>query len=222
MHATTHIKPTDQADPAPLNVLRIDSSSRTGDSVTRYLTDELIQRLAQQHGNLHVVERDVSQGLPFINADWVGANYTPAAQRTAHQQQVLALSDRLVEELQQADAIVIGAPIYNFSVPASLKAWIDLVARAGLTFRYSSKGPEGLLANKRAALVMASGGTAIGSAIDFASGYLRHVLGFIGIQEVEIIRAERLMVNREHSMQKVKREIESTVSQLYQNFNHAA
>jgi FMN-dependent NADH-azoreductase len=101
----------------------------------------------------------------------------------------LAVSDALVAELEAADVIVIGAPIYNFSIPAVLKAWIDMVARAGVTFRYGEDGPEGLLNNKKAYVVMASGGVPIGSAMDFASPYLRHLLGFIGIHDVEFISA---------------------------------
>jgi len=93
-----------------------------------------------------------------------------------------------------ADVLVIGVPIYNFGIPAALKAWVDMVARARLTFRYTEQGPEGLLRVKRAYLVVASGGTAAGSAVDFATGYLRHVLGFLGIDDVEIIAADRAQV----------------------------
>jgi FMN-dependent NADH-azoreductase len=112
-------------------------------------------------------------------------------QRSAAQRAALAESDALVAELAAADLLVIGVPIYNFGVPAALKAWVDMVARARLTFRYTENGPEGLLRGKRAYLVVASGGTAVGSEIDFATGYLRHVLGFLGIEDVQIIAADR-------------------------------
>jgi FMN-dependent NADH-azoreductase len=92
-----------------------------------------------------------------------------------------------------ADVLVIGVPVYNFGIPASLKAWVDMIARARLTFRYTESGPVGLLRGKRAVLVVASGGTAVGSEIDFATDYLRHVLGFLGIDDVEIIAANRVM-----------------------------
>ena len=94
--------------------------------------------------------------------------------------------------MKKADAIVLTVPVYNFSVPSTLKAWIDHVCRAGVTFRYTDKGPEGLLRDRPVYLVMASGGVAFGSAVDFASGYLRQVLRFIGIEDVRLIGAERV------------------------------
>lgn len=109
---------------------------------------------------------------------------------TPAQRAALSVSDTLIKELQSADTIVIGVPIYNFSIPASLKAWIDQVARAGVTFKYTETGPEGLLTGKRAVLVVSSGGVAVGSDYDFATGYMRHVLGFIGITDVDIVAAD--------------------------------
>lgn len=177
----------------PNTVLHIDSSARFGGSVTRDLSAQIVAHLAPAS----VIRRDLADALPLIAADWVAANLTPADQRTPEQRAALALSDNLVEELRAADCIVIGAPIYNFGIPAGLKAWIDLVARAGLTFRYTETGPEGLLSGKRAIIALASGGTQVGSAADYASGYLRHVLGFIGITDVEIVAADRLMFDAE-------------------------
>ena len=121
-------------------------------------------------------------------------------------------NDALVQEVKEADIIMIAAPIYNFSIPASLKAWIDLIARAGLSFRYTSEGPVGLLTGKKAYVVIASGGTQIGSEIDFASGYLRHVLGFIGIDDVSLISAERF----NHEDQAAITKIQSQIVQLAQ------
>ncbi|MDH3266802.1 MAG: NAD(P)H-dependent oxidoreductase, partial [Gammaproteobacteria bacterium] len=112
--------------------------------------------------------------------------------RDAAQREALAFSDRLVAELQHADAIVIGAPIYNFNIPAALKAWIDMIARARVTFRYTDNGPKGLLEGKKAYIVVASGGVKIGSKADFATPYLRHALAFVGITDVEFIGAEQL------------------------------
>lgn len=177
-------------------ILRLDSSARTSGSVTRQLNDRVVERFAQS-GPVTVAVRDLADGLPFIDGEWVGANFTPAAERSEDQRAALALSDRLIEELRAADVLVIGVPIYNFGVPAVLKAWIDHVARAGITFRYSPDGPVGLLEGKRAVLTVASGGTEAGSAIDFASTYMRHVLGFIGIHDVDIVRADRQMVDAE-------------------------
>ena len=108
-----------------------------------------------------------------------------------------------------ADTIVIGTPIYNFSVPSTLKAWIDLVARVGVTFNYTETGPVGLLEGKRAIIAVASGGTQAGSDIDFATTYLRHVLGFIGITDVELVAADQLSMDEEGSMQRAKSAIEA-------------
>lgn len=184
-------------EPRPLKVLRIDSSARRQGSVTRELADLLVDRLASQAGGIRLVVRDLAEGLPFVNEEWISANFTDPGARSERQREVLAKSDSLVAELTEADVLIIGAPMYNFGIPAALKAWVDMVARARLTFRYGENGPVGLLTGKRAYLVMATGGTPVGSGIDFASGYLRHVLAFMGIMDVEIIAAERLMVQGE-------------------------
>ena len=180
-----------------LKVLRIDSSGRTHNSTTRELADLLIEQLGRQSGALDVTTRDVAAGLPFVNEEWINANFTDPDQRSERQRDVLAYSDKLVRELMDADILVIGAPIYNFGIPAALKAWVDMIARARVTFRYSENGPVGLLAGKRAILVVASGGTPVGGSMDFASTYLRHVLAFVGITDVATIAAERLMVQGE-------------------------
>ncbi|MDD9718897.1 NAD(P)H-dependent oxidoreductase [Dinoroseobacter sp. PD6] len=187
------------------SVLRIDSSPRSTSSVSRQLGDRILARL----GAAQVVSRDITAGLAAVDADWIGANFTPEAERTADQRAVLALSDSLVAELQAADTVLITLPIWNFGIPSTLKAWIDQVARAGVTFRYTPEGPVGLLEGKRAILAVASGGTEVGSAIDFATDYLRHVLGFIGIHEVEIVAADRLMVDAEASHAKADAAIDA-------------
>lgn len=195
-----------------LNVLLITASAQQKGSVTRRFASEMIDELESQHGVINLKERDVSQGLPFVDEDWVAANFTPADTRSKKQQDKLSLSDELVEEIKQADVLVMAAPIYNFSVPASLKAWIDMVCRVGLTFNYTSEGPVGLLKGKKAYIVIASGGTRIGSEIDYASDYLRHVLGFMGIDDVELISAERF----NHEDQGAINKIQSRIAQLVQ------
>ncbi len=177
----------------PRTVLHIDASARHEGSVTRELSALTVARLNADT----VLYRDLASALPQIDETWVNANFTPADQRDALQRDTLTLSDQLVDELRRADAIVIGTPVYNFSVPTSLRAWIDQVARVGETFRYTSEGPQGLLTDKRAVVVIASGGTAVGSEIDFASGYLRHMLGFMGVTDVELIAADRIGVDAE-------------------------
>lgn len=187
------------------SILRIDSSPRKGASVSRALADKVVARF----GASTVVERDVTAGLPVVGESWIGANFTPADDRTDAQKAELALSDSLVAELQAADVVVISLPIWNFGIPASLKAWVDLVARAGLTFSYTAEGPKGLLEGKRAVLVVASGGTEVDSQIDFATGYMRHVLGFIGIHDVDVVAADRMMVDPEASQSKANAAIEA-------------
>lgn len=188
------------------HILRIDASARKTGSVTRDLNDRVIAKFANS-GEVDVVARDLTEALPQITEDWVGANFTAPEERTPEQVAILKQSDTLVAELEAADVVVIGLPIYNFGVPTALKAWIDLVARAGKTFRYSENGPVGLLEGKRAVITVASGGTERGSDIDFATDYLAHVLGFIGIADVEFVSADRLAVDADASMTKAENAI---------------
>jgi len=172
------------------SILRIDSSARNDGSVSRELSGLLADALAGDAGTVTV--RDLAtHPVPQINGDWVGANFTDPAERSAEQHAHLAGSDVLVSELKAADQIIIGMPVYNFSVPAALKAWIDQIARARETFRYTENGPVGLLENKTAWIVVASGGVPVDSDVDFATPYLRHVLGFVGITDVRVIDGSR-------------------------------
>ena len=154
-----------------------------------------------------MVVRDLAAGLPFVTEAWVGANFTDEADRSEDQKAALSLSDILVNELFAADTLVIGVPIYNFGVPAALKAWIDMIARARKTFHYTANGPEGLLTGKQAFIVIVSGGTQMGSEIDFATGYLRHILGFIGITDVTFIAADQQMVKGETAVSEALQQI---------------
>jgi FMN-dependent NADH-azoreductase len=177
-------------------LLRIDASMRFDGSTTRTLADKLVDALGEKLGHVDIVNRDLAVAAPnFVDAAWIGANFTDPAERSDTQKEALAASDALVAKLKAADVLVIASPIYNFSVPAALKAWIDMVARARETFRYTPEGPKGLLEGKKAYLVIASGGTPIQSEIDFATDYLKHIMGFIGIQDVEIIAAGRQMAD---------------------------
>lgn len=172
------------------NVLRVDGSMRHDGSFSRQLADRVADRLAERHGPLSVTRRDLADGAPFVDAAWIGANFTPADARTPEQRAALTTSDALVAELKAADILVLATPIYNFGPPAALKAWIDMVARVGETFKYSEAGPKGLLEIDEAYLVVASGGTAIDSTVDFATPYLRHALGFIGVENVHLVGAD--------------------------------
>ncbi len=190
----------------PLNILRIDASARKDGSISRELADLYIDRIAERRA-VRVETRDTSDGLPLVTQDWITANFTPDGDRTPDNRAVLATSDRLVDELKRNELLVISTPIYNFGIPAALKLWVDQVARAGLTFRYTDKGPVGLLDGKRAVILVASGGTKVGSDIDFATPYLRHVLGFIGITDVEIIAADQLMASGPGKIEQTKDQV---------------
>ena len=172
------------------NILRLESSIKGDASITRKLTDSLVGKFA----GTSITERN-AQGIPLIDGTWVGAAYTPAADRSAEQKAALALSDTLIDELRAADTIVIGMPVYNFGVTGPLKAWIDQICRVGETFAYTETGPKGLLSNKKVYVAYASGGVPMGSGYDFASAYLRQVLGFIGITDVQFVAAEGVAAN---------------------------
>jgi len=185
-------------------LLRIDSSARTQGSVTRDLT----ARITKAYPDAKVIHRDLAQTpVPQITESWVTANFTPPEDRTAAQAETLAFSEELLAELEAADTIVIGLPVYNFAPAAALKAWIDNVARVGRSFRYTAEGPEGLLKGKRAILAMASGGTGVGSEIDFATTYMRFILGFIGITDVTVVAADQMAMDAESSLSRANDQI---------------
>jgi FMN-dependent NADH-azoreductase len=172
-------------------ILHVDASARGAGSLSREIGAELVRRLAGE-GGAEVVHRDVAaEPVPFVDADWVAANFTREADRTADQQATLAGSDALVDELLATDVLVLATPMYNFSLPAALKAWVDQIARVGRTFRYTSDGPVGLSGVERAYVVVATGGTGIGSEIDHLTPYLRRILAFVGIDDVEFVAAEK-------------------------------
>ncbi len=187
-------------------ILRIDSSMRKQGSISRLLTDNLIDCITKNE-KVHIKYRDLADGIPVINEQWINANFTPTEERTPEQRAALTQSDALIAELKEATDIVIGLPIYNFSVPAAFKAWIDLVARTHLTFRYTDNGPVGMLENKKAYVIITSGGTMMGSGIDFASKYTSHVLGFIGITDVQFINSSGLGLNEQEILSDANNQI---------------
>jgi FMN-dependent NADH-azoreductase len=191
----------------PLRILRLDTSANPGESTSRELGDELLTRLAEQT-KIEVRQRDLNQDLSFIDSSWIGANFTAAQERSDEQVERLQFSDRLIKELQWADRILLTTPMYNFGVPATLKAWIDHVCRVGITFRYTENGPQGLLANRPVDIVVTSGGVPLGSPVDFVSGYLRQVFAFIGIDDVNIIGAAQMNVDADASLSAARAQIE--------------
>ena len=188
-------------------ILQVNASARHAGSVSRQLVSELVQSLSTSESS-QIIHRDVASGIAVVNDDWVAANLTKKEDRSDQHVAALQTSDALIEEVRQADTLVIGVPIYNFGIPASRKAWIDQICRAGETFSYTENGPIGLLKGKRAYLVITSGGVGSGSEVDFATNYMKHVLGFIGIDDVEIIAADRLMFDGEAKLTAVRKSIE--------------
>ncbi|MEO8536640.1 MAG: NAD(P)H-dependent oxidoreductase [Betaproteobacteria bacterium] len=134
---------------------------------------------------------------PVLDEAVLGALFTPAGERTPEQAARVALDDALIAELKAADAIVLGVPMYNFGVPASLKNWIDAVSRAGVTFRYSEKGPEGLVTGKRVFVALTRGGNYRDTSADTQVPYLKTVLGFLGLTDVQFVYAEGLALGAE-------------------------
>ncbi len=174
-------------------ILHVTASIRDGESVSRSLGTKLVDRLAS-HDGAKVVTRDLSKNdLPFIDQARFAANLAPYADRSAEQHDLAKIADELIDELQAADTVVFSVPIYNFSVPATVKTWADLVARAGTTFQYTANGPEGLLTGKKAYITAASGGTPVGSDMDFMTPWLTFFLGFLGIKNVELVAADGIM-----------------------------
>lgn len=175
-------------------LLMINSSPRTN-SVSSSLTRRFAEEWQAENTNGRVIERNLSDGsLPLLNEAWIAAAYTPDAQRSPEQRKLLALSDQLIDEVMAADVILMGVPMHNFSVPAAFKAWIDLIARAGKTFAYSELGPKGLVpATKKVVAVITRGGvfSPENAASDHLAGYLRQVLGFIGLTDVKFVHADR-------------------------------
>ena len=176
------------------NILYVTSSPRGGDSYSNRVAARVLDELEQANPGATVVVRDVARDpLPHVDEDFVAALRSPEGPRTARQQAIIAKSDALIDELLKADVIVIAAPMYNFGIPSTLKAWIDYIARAGRTFRYSEKGPEGLVKGKKVILIQSRGGiysSGPAQAMDHQGTYLRSVLGFLGITDIASIDVE--------------------------------
>lgn len=176
------------------NVLYINSSVRNSGSLSRQLSAEFVAKWKAANPADSIVERDLAANpVPHLTEQMMGAFFTPAEARNAEQAHTVKISDTLVDEVQAADVIVIGAPMYNFSISSTLKAWIDHIARAGRTFKYTETGAVGLLTGKKVYVFTASGGVyseGPAAGYDFLATYLRAVLGFLGITDISFIRAE--------------------------------
>jgi FMN-dependent NADH-azoreductase len=175
-------------------LLHVDSSPLYGRSVSRQLTSAFVTQWKSSHPDGRVADRDLTTTLISpITAEWVGAAYTPEETRTPQQRQLLALSDTLIAELEQADEFVFGVPMHNFGVPSVLKLWIDQIARVGRTFSYADGTPKGLLTGKKATFIIATGGvyaarTQMASS-NFVEPYLRSIFGFLGVTDATFLTA---------------------------------
>jgi FMN-dependent NADH-azoreductase len=194
-----------------MSKLLLVTSSLFGDqSKSSQLAGEFVQAWHRSHPGTTMVERALTaESIPHLSLGALGALMTPAEQRSSEQHATVAFADRLIEELEAADTIVLAVPMYNFSIPSTLKAWIDHVARAGRTFRYTAAGPEGLLKGKKVFVITGRGGVYTGDSpakvFDFQEPYLRSVLGFLGLTDVSFVHVEGLKVSPEAAEQGVAR-----------------
>jgi FMN-dependent NADH-azoreductase len=191
-----------------MKILNIISGIKGEDSVSTKLANAITQKLQAAHNGSTVKVYDLAKNpLPHLEADNFVAFHTPAEERTAEQQGAVHYSDTAISDLMEADAIVIAVPLYNFSIPSTLKSWVDHVARAGVTFSYDENGPKGLVTGKKVYLAFASGAVYSEgpmSSFDSAEPYLRNVLGFMGMTDITTFRAEGIKVPGmgEHSLPK--------------------
>jgi len=177
-----------------MKLLRIDSSARRS-SVSRQLTAKFVDSWKKENPNGEIIERDLATTqLPLITDEWTQAAHTPEANLTPSQKEVLAISDTLTQEAIEADVIVIGVPMYNFTIPAPLKGWIDQVVRVNKTVAWGANGPQGLLRGKKVVVITSRGGSfpqgTRTAQFDYQEPYLRHILGFMGLTDVTFIHAE--------------------------------
>lgn len=191
-----------------MHILQIDSAITAEASVSRKLTADIVARLTAAHPGATVTRRDLSEGIPAIDTAWFQAVRVGTDTPTPEQQARLDTANALLAEVQAADTLVIGLPVYNFTLPAQLKSWLDQLARAGVTFRYTAEGPQGLLTGKRAIVAYTAAGTPFGSDLDHASGYLRHMLGFMGITDVTFVPADGLAMDRDAGMARAQQALE--------------
>lgn len=174
-------------------LLQINASLFSSEGQSSRLTERFVAAWQARHPAGEVISRDfASAPVPHLDGARFAAFVTPPDARTAEQQAVVAYSDALIDEVRRADVLVIGLPMYNFGVPSTLKAWFDHIARAGVTFRYTANGPEGLLGGKKAYILAARGGLYAGTPKDSQTTYVKDFLAFIGITDVEFIYAEGL------------------------------
>ena len=197
-----------------MKILQINSSARSAGANSTRLADAITTRLKAANPGAVVELRDLAANPhPVLDEAALGALFTPAEQRSPEQAARVALDDALIAQLQSADAIVLGVPMYNFGVPVQLKTWNDAIARAGVTFRYTENGPEGLVKGKKVYVALARGGIYRDTPADSQVPYLKGVLGFLGMTDVEFIYAEGLAMGPE-AADKAFAEAEAAIAAL--------
>ncbi|MDF3037223.1 MAG: acpD [Paucimonas sp.] len=181
-----------------MNILQINSSARVEGSHSTRLANELVERLATAHADAQVTVRDLAKTPhPVLDEEALQALFTAPEQRTPAQAARVALDDALIAEIQAADVVVLGVPMYNFGVSAQLKNWIDAISRARVTFRYTESGPEGLLKGKKVYVTLARGGMYRDTPADTQVPYLKTVFAFLGMTDVQFFYAEGLAMGPE-------------------------
>lgn len=185
-----------------MNILQINASARREGANSTRIANSIVARLQSDYPAVRLTLRDLSATLhPVLDETALGALFTPAERRTPDQATRVALDDELIAEVQTADVVVLGVPMYNFGVPVQLKNWIDAIARNGVTFRYTEQGPEGLLNGKKVYVGLARGGRYRGTEADSQVPFLKSVLGFLGMTDVHFIYAEGLNMGAEATQQ---------------------
>ena len=191
-----------------MKIYQIDSSARKEGSTSRQLSKKLLNKIKKPGDE--IIYRDLDDEMLFISKLTESGMKIPLEKQTEDHKKMFELSDKLVLELKESDIIIISAPIYNFGPPATLKAWSDLAARVDTTFKYTPDGKRiGLLKNKKAYLVITSGGTKIGSKEDFLTPWLRFILNFFGIEEVQVISADQMALDYDKSIKEADKQIEN-------------
>ena len=191
-----------------MKIYQIDSSARKDGSTSRALAKKVLEKIKKPEDE--VIYRDLNEEMVFVTGlTESGMNIEEKDQNENHKK-MFKLSDQLVKELKESDVIIISAPIYNYGPPATLKAWSDLAARVGETFKFKPNGRrEGLLKNKRAFLIITSGGTKLNSNEDFLTPWLKYILNFFGIEKIDIICADQMALNYEKSIKDAEKQIEN-------------
>jgi FMN-dependent NADH-azoreductase len=190
-----------------MKILHLDSSARKNESISRKLAKDLVNKIKKNDDE--VIYRDISENIPFVSGIKGAGFIIPEEERTEKDKELFKFSDQLVDEFLESNTIVISTPIYNFGPPAAAKAWFDMIARAGRTFKYETTGPVGLVdGNKKVYLVVTSGGVPVGSPVDFCTTWFKQALNFLGIADIEVIDASQLNIN-DDNLKKAQEKINS-------------